>query len=240
MQRLHLKARRTCGLMLLGFGLGGSLGAQAHNVWLEPDDQGGYLVQFGGHAGKLEDFDRAKLQSVRAYDGRGRITESRVEEAPQGIRVLPSVKAKMIAVELDNGYFSGGPTAMRNVPMDQNPGSTRGVHARKFHKTVIAWNAQTQRDIGQMFEVTPLQGKTPQAAQWLELRVQLEGKPLQGARLSLGENGPPAITDANGLARLQVQGGTNQIQAIYRVPVQGDPKVTENSYEALLSFVAHE
>ena len=240
MQELHASTRRACGVMLLSLGLAMHAGAHAHKVWLEPDAQGGYLVQFGGHEGRLEAFDRAKLQSVRAYDGRGRITEAGIEHATQGVRVLPSPKAKMIAVELDNGYFSGSPGHMRNVPMDQNPGAVRGVHARKFHKTIIDWNALTQRDIGQMFEVTPVQGKPPQAGQWLTFRVQLNGKPLQGARLSVGENGPHALTDALGLARLQVTKGTNHIHAIYREAVPGSTRVTENSYEALLSFAAHD
>lgn len=214
--------------------------AQAHNVWLEPDAQGGYLIQFGGHEGKLESFDPAKLQSVSAYDLRGREIDTKVEQATTGLRVLPAPKAAMIAVQLDNGYFSGPATgAMKNVPMDQNPASQRGVHALKFHKTIIAWNGLTQRDLGQQFEVTPLQGKTPHAGDWLELKVQLNGKPLQGARVSVGEKGMPAISDAKGVARVQVQKGTNYIQAIFRQPIEGDPKTTQRSYEALVSFAAH-
>ncbi|MFC7207272.1 hypothetical protein ACFQOZ_11420 [Comamonas endophytica] len=147
----------------------------------------------------------------------------------------------MIAVELDNGFFSGGGSAgaIRNVRMDQNPGATRGIHARKFHKTVIAWNALTQRDIGQVFEVTPLQGRAPHAGDWLELRVQLQGKPLPGATVSLGENGPPAKTDANGHAKIQTARGTNHVQVIFRQPVQGNAQITERSYEALFSFAVH-
>ncbi|WP_159916612.1 DUF4198 domain-containing protein [Pantoea sp. 18069] len=216
--------------------------AHAHNVWLEPDAQGGYLIQFGGHAGQLEAFAPKKLQSVRAFDRRGRGVHARVEPAPQGqgLRVVPSPEAALIAVELDNGFFSGSADgAMRNIPMDRNPGATRGVHARKFHKTVIVWNALTQRDIGQTFEVTPLQGRAPHAGDWLELQVQLQGKPLAGARLRLGENGPEAMTDAQGRAKIQTTRGTNHVQVIFRQPVQGDPRTTERSYEALLSFAVH-
>lgn len=214
--------------------------AQAHNVWLEPDAQGGYLIQFGGHEGKLESFDPAKLQSVTAYDLRGREIETKVEQAPTGLRVLPAPKAAMIAVQLDNGYFSGPASGvMKNVPMDQNPGAERGVHALKFHKTIIAWNGLTQRNLGQQFEVTPLQGKTPHAGDWLELKVQLNGQSLQGARVSVGEKGAPAISDAKGLVKVQVQKGANYIQAIFRQPVEGDPKTTQRSYEALVSFAAH-
>ena len=216
--------------------------AQAHNVWLEPDASGGNLIQFGGHAGQLEAFDPAKLQSVRAFDRRGRGVEARVEQAPrsQGLRVVPSPEAALIAVELDNGFFSGSAGgAMRNVPMDRNPGATRGVHARKFHKTVVVWNALTQRVLGQDFEVTPLQGRAPHAGDWLELQVQLHGRPLAGASVRLGESGSIAMTDAKGLARIQTRRGTNHVQVIFRQPVPGDPRVTENSYEALFSFAAH-
>ena len=62
--------------------------AQAHNVWLEPDARGGYLIQFGGHAGQLEAFAPEKLQSVRAFDRRGRGVEARVEPAQQGLRAI--------------------------------------------------------------------------------------------------------------------------------------------------------
>ena len=216
--------------------------AQAHNVWLEPDASGGYLIQFGGHAGQLEAFDPAKLQSVRAFDRRGRGVEARVEQAPQsqGLRVVPSPEAALIAVELDNGFFSGpAGGAMRNVPMDRNPGATRGVHARKFHKTVVVWNALTQRELGQDFEVTPRQGRAPHAGEMLVLQVRLQGQPLAGASVRLGENGPVAMTDAKGLASIQAVRGSNHVQVIFRQPVQGDPRVTENSYEALFSFAAH-
>lgn len=230
--------RRCVGFVAATLLLAGN--AQAHNVWLEPDAQGGYLIQFGGHAGQIEAFDPAKLQQVRTFDRRGRSLKATVENAPAGLRVLPPSDAAMIAVELDNGFFSGmagGP--MRNVPMDQNPGATRGVHALKFHKTIITWNGLTQRVIDQQFELVPQQGKAPHAGDWLDIQVRLNGHPFQGARVSLGESGPAAISDAQGLVKIRTTKGINHIQAIYRQSVQGDPKLTERSYEALLSFGTH-
>ena len=233
-------AYRTLRMVCVSGSLPLAAGAQAHNVWLEPDAKGGYLIQFGGHEGKQESFDPAKLQSVKAYDLRGRAVATQVAQTGSALRVLPAPKAALIAVELDNGYFSGPiQGGMKNVPMDQNPAAERGVHALKFHKTIITWNALTQRDLGQTFEVTPLQGRTPHAGDWLALKVQLHGKPLQGARVSVGEKGEAAISDAKGLVKVQVQKGTNHIQAIFRQPIEGDPKTTQRSYEALVSFAAH-
>lgn len=115
----------------------------AHNVWLEPDAQGGYVMQFGGHQGKTEAFDPAKLQRVHAYDLRGREVACVVQSMRGGMRVKPDAKAALIAVELDNGYFSSVKPEGDMLPlsMDKNPGAVRGVHARKFHKTVVQWGA---------------------------------------------------------------------------------------------------
>lgn len=212
-----------------------------HNVWLEPDAQGGYVMQFGGHEGRTEVFDPAKLQRVHAYDLRGREVSSDVKNVQGGIRVKPDAKAALIAVELDNGYFSSARPEgeMLPLPMDKNPGAVRGVHARKFHKTVVQWGAVTQKPLGQMFEVVPLQGQSPHAGQPLKLLVLLHGKPQPGVRLSWGERGSPTMTDAQGQASMTPAVGSNTLQAILRQPVQGDPMTTENSYEYLLRFAVH-
>ena len=128
---------------------------------------------------------------------------------------------------------------MLPLPMDQNPGAVRGVHARKFHKTVVRWGAVMQKPLGQMFEVVPLQGQSPHAGQPLRLQVLLHGKPQSGVRLSWGEKGSPTMTDAQGLATMTPAVGSNTLQAILRQPVQGDPRTTENSYEYLLRFAVH-
>ncbi|MGE8320900.1 MAG: DUF4198 domain-containing protein [Comamonas sp.] len=215
--------------------------AQAHNVWLESDAQGGYVMQFGGHEGKVEPFDPAKLQRVHAYDLRGRAVDSQVQRLADGIRIQPDARAALIAVELDNGFFSttGGDAQMQHLPMDRNPGAVRGVHARKFHKTVVQWGAVMQKPLGQTFELVPQQGRQPQAGQPLKLLVLLDGQPRAGVRLSWGEHGSPVTSDAQGMATVVPAPGTNTLQAILRVPVLGDARTTENSYEYLLRFAAH-
>ena len=213
----------------------------AHNVWLEPDVQGGYVMQFGGHEGKTESFDPAKLQRVHAYDLRGREVHSNVQRVANGVRVKPDAKAALIAVELDNGYFSSTSQdgVMQPLAMDQNPGAVRGVHARKFHKTVVQWGAVMQKPLGQMFEVVPQQGSAPHAGQPFKLQVFLNGKPQAGVRLSWGESETPTMTDAQGLAVMTPRAGSNTLQAIWREAVKGDAKTTENSYEYLLRFAVH-
>ncbi|CAM4351861.1 DUF4198 domain-containing protein [Comamonas aquatilis] len=213
----------------------------AHNVWLEPDAQGGYVMQFGGHEGKTETFDPAKLQRVHAYDLRGREVPSDVKNVRGGIRVKPDAKTALIAVELDNGYFSSARPEgdMLPLPMDKNPGAVRGVHARKFHKTVVQWGAVLQKPLAQDFEIVPLQGRSPHAGQPFQVQVLLHGKPKPGVRVSWGEHGSPTFTDVQGKAQMTPTQGANSLQAIWRESIQGDVRTTQRSYEYLLRFTVH-
>ncbi len=214
--------------------------AWAHNVWLEPDAAGGYLVQFGGHAGQRETFDAAKLKSVQAFDRRGRPIDVAVTPTADGVRVQPARQAALLAAYFDNGFFSRvGEGPMVNKPMNENPGATSGVHAVKYHKTIIQWGVVAKKPLGQPFEIVPLAHETPHAGEPLRVQVLLDGQPAAGIRLSLGEQGAPVTTAADGTATVTPVAGPNQLLAIRRTPVTGDARTTSLSYEYLLAFPAH-
>lgn len=214
--------------------------AHAHNVWLEADAQGGYAVQFGGHDGRLEAFDAAKLQSVQAFDRRGRSIDVAITPQNGGVRVQPARQAALLAAHFDNGFFSRvGDGPMVNRPMNENPGATSGVHAVKFHKTIIQWGAIAQKPLGQRLEIVPLTHETPHAGRPMRVQVLWAGQPIEGIRLSLGEKGAPVTTAADGTATVTPAAGANQLLAIRRMPVAGDARTTSLSYEYLLAFPAH-
>lgn len=228
---------RLLAITAMALGLGT---AQAHNVWLEPDASGSYLVQFGGHEGKLETYPADKLKSVQAFDRRGRKIDVALEPRADGVRVKPARQAAMLAAHFDNGFFSkveGG--EMVNKPMNENPGATSGVHALKYHKTIIQWGVIAKQALGQPFEIVALTAETPHAGQPLRVRVLFEGKPIEGIRLSLGEKGAAVTTAADGTATVTPVAGTNQLLAIRRVPVANDPRTPSMSWEYLLAFPAH-
>ena len=217
--------------------------AQAHNVWLEADANGAYTVQFGGHAGKLETFPIEKLQSVKAYDRRGRKIDVKIEAMPGGARVTPASdnkQAAMLSAEFDNGFYSKvGDGPMVNKPMNENPGATSGVHALKFHKTLIQWGVIAKQELGQKLEIVALSHKAAHAGEAVQFRVLFDGRPRAGVRVALGESGTPVASDAQGLVSLVPAAGSNQLLAILRLPVEGDLRVTQVSYEYLLAFPAH-
>ena len=218
--------------------------AQAHNVWLEADANGAYTVQFGGHAGKLETFPIEKLQSVKAYDRRGRKIDVKIEAMPGGARVTPASnnnkQAAMLSAEFDNGFYSKvGDGPMVNKPMNENPGATSGVHALKFHKTLIQWGVIAKQELGQKLEIVAVSHKAAHAGEVVQFRVLFDGRPRKGVRVALGESGTPVASDAQGLVSLVPAVGSNQLLAILRLPVEGDLRVTQVSYEYLLAFPAH-
>ena len=53
------------------------------------------------------------------------------------------------------------------------------------------------------------------------------------------EKGTALATDAQGLVTMRPVAGSNQLLAILRQPVTGDPRTTSQSYEYLLAFPAH-
>lgn len=214
--------------------------AHAHNVWLEPDPSGAYIVQFGGHEGKLETFSFDKLKSVHAYDRRGRDIAVQIQPAPGGARVMPAQQPAMLAAYFENGYFSktaSGP--MINKPMTENPGAISGVYAVKYHKTIVQWGAVAKHELGQEFEIVPLQSDTPKAGEPLALQVLFKGKPISGVRVSLGEDQQVTHSDQGGRVVLRPANGMNQVLAIRRTDVAGDARTNSSSYEYLLAFPAH-
>jgi nickel transport protein len=214
--------------------------AQAHNVWLEPEPDGAYLVQFGGHAGQLEEYPAAKLGKVTAYDRRGRKIDVVTTPGKDGVRVKPERQAAMIAAEFDNGFFSKTDTGpMVNQPMTENPGATSGVHAMKFHKTVIQWGVVARKELGQAFEIVATDSEPPYAGEPMTVKVLRDGKPVGGVRLSFGESGAPVMSKPDGTATLTPAKGRNQLMAIQRLPVVGDARTTSLSYEYLFAFQAH-
>lgn len=237
---ITLRCSRTCQAAVLAAAMAAAHLAHAHNVWLEPDAHGAYVVQFGGHEGKLEAFPPEKLQSVQAYDLRGRKIEVSVQAVPGGAKVAPERQAALLAAHFDNGYFSKvGVGPLVNKPMNENPGATSGVHAVKFHKTFIQWGVIAKKELGQTFEIVATTHLAAHAGEPVQFQVLLDGKPRAGVRVSLGEKGEPVMTDANGLVTVKPKAGVNQLLAIVRLPVSGDPKTTSLNYEYLLAFPAH-
>jgi nickel transport protein len=220
-----------------------SFSTLAHTVWLEPVNgkAGDYRVMFGGHAGKLEQYNPQKLKTIDAYDASGGKLNAKRSVEGDAVRLHVEGAPAMIAMHFDNGIHTrteNGPSVEK--PMNEVPGATRATNAIKYHKTIVQWSPLVTKPINQPFEVIPLDSTQPVAGKPLRVQVRQDGKPVAGIKLGRGEEGSPKdpVTDSNGVASFVPEKGFNKLWAGKRIPVSNDPKYTELSYEYLFGFDA--
>jgi nickel transport protein len=151
---------------------------------------GDWVLQFGGHQGKLEPASAGKLRQVTAIDARGRALAVRRAVEGTTARVKVAGAPAMIALHYDNGIHTRtatpGPSVER--PMNQVAGAVSAVNAQKYHKTIVRWAPIVTRPIGQPFEVTPLSAAQPVAGQPMRVQVRLDGRPAAGVNIGFGED----------------------------------------------------
>ncbi|HEY5756422.1 MAG TPA: DUF4198 domain-containing protein [Steroidobacter sp.] len=217
--------------------------ATAHTVWLEasPQSKSDYRVLFGGHAGKLETYQPAKIKQIEAVDQQGKKLNVKEDITADGVRLHVDGSPALISMHFDNGIHSRpatGPSVEK--PMNEVPGATRATYAVKYHKTVVDWAPLVTKTIGQPFEVVPLSAQPPVADQPFRIRVLQDGKPVAGVKLGHGEEGTATdpVTDAEGVAAFVPKKGFNRLWAGKRIAVTGNPKYTELSYEYSFGFDA--
>jgi nickel transport protein len=214
--------------------------AAAHTAWIEPAGAQGFVLRFGGHEGKREPVDAAKLKSVLAFDAQGRAVQLQRSDGADGVHLQPQGEVALLALHFDNGFFSRDAAGKSvNRPMNEVPGATQGTWAVKYGKTIVRWGEIATRPVRQPFEVVPLLAGAPRAGQPIEVRVLIDGQPAADIEVARGDAGQDAVrTDAQGVARFVPQAGLNRLWAGRRTAVSGDPRYTQLSIEYALVFEA--
>ena len=215
-------------------------GAHAHTIWLQADGDAprAYDIYFGGHAGALTPYDARRIASLRALDASGgalAVTRTGTDDRA-GLRV--DGDAALIVFGYDNGIHTragSGPSV--KAPMDEVPGAMSATNAQKFHKTIVRWGSDIVTvPVGHAFEVTPLSAQAPVAGAPMRVQVRIDGVPTAGVHIGRSEDTREATTDADGIASFVPVAGHNRIWAGRRLPVTGEPRYTELSYEVSLGF----
>jgi len=237
---MHHLLKQTLRHATLLAGLIAGSTALAHTAWLEPDPTrpGHYQLLFGGHAGALVSYAPEKLRTVTALDRRGDELPVQQLTEDNGVVLILDDQTALLGLHFDNGIWSRDPMGRSvELPMRELAGAQSGTRALKYHKTIFDWSTLVTRPLGQAFEVTPIDAGQPMAGQPMQLRITLDGQPLEGVRLGHGEEGDAGISNAQGIASFVPRPGFNRLWAGKRFPAQ-DPDYTQLSYEYLLGFDA--
>lgn len=215
--------------------------AMAHTLWLQPGVQPGhYRLLFGGHQGRLEPFQPAKLTALQGWGVDARPVAVERRQGADGWQVTAPAAAVLTAA-YDNGYWSRLDDG-RSIekPADQVTGAVEQIHALKFHKLIARWDTPAAtRVYGQPYELVPLAATRPVAGQPMHIRVLIDGRPAAGIALAEGEEGATARTGIDGVAVWTPHRGINRIWSGRRtVTNPGQPVPHQESIEYSLVFVA--
>lgn len=217
--------------------------AQSHTAWFVPSESmravhKHFRVVFGGHNGEL-DYPPEKVKSISAIGEDAaplpfwRTTQDgvvliRVDESPA-----------MLLMHFDNGIYTRT-TDGRSIhrPMSQVEGSVSAINALKYHKYINTWTDVVSRPQGQPFEVVPVDAAPPEAGTPMQVRVLIDGQPVEGVGVGTGETSIQSQTGPDGVATFTPAPGHNTLWAGQRTAVSDDPDFTQLSIEYLMTFHA--
>lgn len=231
-------------LMASGLALLWAPSALSHTAWLVPveNEIAGmtqYQVYFGGHEGKLESYPADKVKTIQAMDAEG--NELTVWRTYQDDDMQVSVEGMptLLLMHFVNGiYTTTGDGESVNIPMSQVEDPLSAVNAIKYHKHIANWSDIVTTAQGQPFEVVPLSAEKPKAGDPMQVKVLIDGVPVEGIEIGTGENTSETKTDQNGVATYVPFEGYNKVWAGQRTDVTDNPDYTEMSIEYLFTFDA--
>ncbi len=227
-------------LSLIPLGLLTPWVALAHVAWFSPDSENpGQFVVLFGHGEELESYPPEKLKAVAAFSASGEPLELPRTDGEHQVFVTPLPETAAMTLHFDNGIWSraeGRPSV--NVPMNENPGATRGVWAVKYHKAILNWGEIATIPLGQPYELVAVDGTLPRAEEPLTLQVLIEGQPTAGIRVGLSEDDKGVLSDEQGLVTLTPVEGPNLFWSGQRTPIEDHPAYTQISIEYVFSFEA--
>lgn len=208
----------------------------AHDYWIERHGRE-YSVVFG-HGKHREDVDPAKIKTIRAFDSQGKAVAVSREKKEKAVVLKPAEQPSIMAVEIDNGYWSKTIYGWKNLPKRQASRVVEANRSFNYSKTILSWSEAAQRSLdGFMIDMTPL--KNPfqmKAGEKLPVRVLFMGKPLVKAEVIGGDHEKVAETDKDGIAQVPLTKGDQLFTISHKDPLKGDPDADYRSITSTLSF----
>jgi uncharacterized GH25 family protein len=237
--RIVMKRLLAAALTVLAFP------AAAHDLWLEPDPAGVRAVY--GHAGEGGGADRYRLFEVDARSP-GAKAVSLLDAARPGGDTMPPLAlppvaqgARVVAARYDGGFWSKTPTGSRNTNRLNLPEAQESRWSLKFAKLVLPGAGEPAGAVGHRLEIVPLADPYRlKAGEALKVRVELDGKPLPGASLSVGEpkseQSAKVETDGTGVAAVAPRPGLTLLSVSRKVPGTAPQLAAEDALTATLAF----
>ncbi|MCG6538462.1 DUF4198 domain-containing protein [Pseudomonas sp. KSR10] len=183
--------------------------ASAHGMWTE--ERRGNIEVIYGHGAEDNAYDAKKISGAWATDLHGGRIPVTVERLGDHARLQPLQPPAVIAVALDNGYWTQAPDkTWRNVGESQVPGALDSGRYYKYSLALLEEGAKLPAlDKLKLVIVPQVDPLSLNMGDALPVQVLVDGKPAEGIEL-FGDyiNDPDhvvATTDAQGKAVVPVR-----------------------------------
>jgi cobalt/nickel transport system permease protein len=214
----------------------GASWATAHDFWIEKKGTQ-YVVVFG-HGSQREDFDFSKIKTIKAYDLHGKPMAITKEDQGKLFLLKPAHPPSIIAVEIDNGYWSKTIYGWKNLPKRQASRVVETIRSFYYSKALVSWNEIAQQaSPDAIIDIIPLKSPlTLGKGESFPLKVLYLGKPLKGAEIETGDHDKKAVTDGEGIASIRVLLGHQVVSATKKEKITNDPDADFITITSTLTF----
>lgn len=205
--------------VLAGLLLTGSLGAQAHDLWLEPQGAG-YVLQQGhrhsSHRGaESVSYDAAIVKTALCADAAGKV---RPLTPSKSWPVRVDGDCATLLVSLSSGYWTKTAWETKNVPKTQASGVIRSWLSEESVKRVNRWTSA--QPLGGALEIVPLTDpRTLKPGDKLTVLVTENRKPRAGVPVAYDGDTRGATGDDGKVAIRVRHGGIQLIAASLETPL---------------------
>jgi len=218
--------------------------AFCHDVWLQP--KGESVTVMFGHGDKCGPYNPDFVKDAKAFDCDGKIVPVEIVRSQDKVALTPKGNPVMITVFWDSGYGMRTTEGWKKISKREATGKYTIIEALKilrYSKAVLKPCDNFAKPLGLALEIVP--EKDPfsiKPTEALPVKVLLDGKPLEGAVIKLGDSGhsnPENLpkTDKNGMVEVVITSpGFQVINAEYKSPLRNDPDADVLRTSSSLSF----
>lgn len=227
--------------------LAGAQFAVAHDVWLEPKDDG--LMLRYGHGEKLDRYDAEQVLDIKATDCGGQSVAVKKENREGEVLIAFSdTKPALVSLFFDEGPFVKTTDGWKPMTKRQAEGKFTVLDSMKGHfytKTILSSCEDFFKPLGMVCEMIPEKNPTElKPGDEFPVRVLRNGKPLEGAGITYRDiaYGSPKSprTDKDGRAGIPIgTPGLHIVGAWIKEPLKDDPDADTLFVYTGLSWVSN-
>lgn len=209
--------------------------AQAHDFWMERDG-GGFVLRYGHRGGEARPIDVTKLRSIRCVRPAGASQELLPGARPSPKEVRFTANCLVASAYHHGGFWSLTPDGEKNLPRRECPDAVKSWESRQWTKWIDIRSPAAGKPIGDELEIVPVTDLSrTRSGDKASFRVLLQGKPLDGATVSMAHK-VLGETDSAGEVRVRIRAtDVESVSVSYRRPISSTDADVQ-VLEAALTF----